>query len=312
MLPGRSPRHPLPPPPALFWTRRSVAAGTGRALASSRFPQGGSTSPFDFALYRGCPASSRRPCVPHPPSGSSRRAGRPLRRRRGAGPAALPARLENKSRASRVHFRRFPSSHRPAPPCGAQSIAARRPGRPGWARPVLSGAALAGRSRAGTARGRRSCGAAAGTVPVRQPASRTYTAAARAANKAAGSLRTAALHGSCHRSTGSGCGENNRTATAATKRRATAAIRDNRVAHSGGCACGGRAGRAAAAPQRSSSLRHLLTSYRQEKLECAAGPPPPPRTLPLRAPSTALQPEAASAPAAAGEAAGSLPAAVYK
>lgn len=116
-------------------------------------------------------------------------------------------------------------------------------------------------------------------------ASCTYTAAARAANKAAESLRTAALH-SCHRSTGSGCGENNKTTATTTKRRTIIAINNDRVMHFDGSACSGQVGQrpggAAEAPVRSSSLQHLLAQYLQEKFKCAGGSPPTaPHTLPL-------------------------------
>lgn len=91
-------------------------------------------------------------------------------------------------------------------------------------------------------------------------ASCTYTAAARAANKAAESLRTAALC-SCHHSTGSGCRENNKTTTTTTKKRTITAINKDRVMHVDGSACGGAGDPVVQQkhPDRSSLLQHLLT-----------------------------------------------------
>ena len=84
--------------------------------------------------------------------------------------------------------------------------------------------------------------------------------------------------------------------------------------HFDGPACGGRAGDPAVQqkPQRGQvhSSTFSLNTYRRSS-SALVGLPPPPRTLPLREPSAALQPEAASALAAMGEAARSLPV-VYK
>lgn len=92
-------------------------------------------------------------------------------------------------------------------------------------------------------------------------ASRTYTAAARAANKAAESLRTAALR-SCHRSTGSGCGGNQQNHHHRDKKADDHRDKQQR-SHAPGRSCmrqaGGRPGSAAEAPKRSSSRQHLLT-----------------------------------------------------
>lgn len=221
----------------------------------------------------------------------------------------LPAPLQNKSRASRVHFRLFYRSHHPAPPCRASLLRADAgpAGHDPW---LLSGAALEEQSRA---EDWRSSQAGAGTVPVRQPPARTQPLPqqqTKLQRVCAQQLR------SCHRCTGSGCGKNNQTT--ATNRRVMIAINNNRVMHLDGAACGGRAdglaGNTAAQqkPQRGQvhSDTFSLNTFRRSS-SARVGLPPPPHMLPLPEPSAWLQPEAAWAGAAMGEAGRSLPA-VYK
>ena len=109
-------------PSVTVTTHCSPAAGTSRALPSSCFSQGGSSSAFDFGLHLWCPTSGRWPCAPACPVPADPAAVRdaPRRSQGRAGPPRLTARLENKSRASRVHFRLFYGSHHPARPCRAE------------------------------------------------------------------------------------------------------------------------------------------------------------------------------------------------
>lgn len=167
--------------------------------------------------------------------------------------------------------------------CAGESIATPARSRPSWARPsVLSGAALEEQSRAGTAQDR-------GQHRPCATASCTYTAAARAANKAAESLRTAALR-SCHRSTGSGCGENNKTATTTTKRQTIIVIKNDRVMRFDGSACGGWAAGDPAAwqkPQRGQVHSGTFSLNTYTSSSARVGLHPPPRT---RSPSESPAP----------------------
>lgn len=211
-------------PSVIFKTHCSAAVGTSRALISSCLSQGGSSSAFDFSLHLRCPTSSRWPSAPHLPSAS--RPSCPL-------PCGMPtggARVEWARRDSLLVWK---TSHVQAEfilgySTGAtiQHDRAERSLR--WGEHRRSGAKQA---QLGTVLGplRRSPGRAKqsrhstgleelsgrGRHCPRKTASCTYTAAARAANKAAESLRTAALC-SCHRSTGSGCRENKKTTATTT------------------------------------------------------------------------------------------------
>lgn len=121
----------------------------------------------DFSVHLGHPAESL------------------LGEREQRGPTELTAALQNKSRASRVHVRLFQRKHR------AQRSRRWGQAQPGTATPEQPWKSRAARSRAAE-RGLEEF-PGGGRHRPRKTASRTYTATAGAANKAAESLRAAAL-----------------------------------------------------------------------------------------------------------------------
>lgn len=162
-------------PSAILKTHCWAAVGTSRVLTSSCFSEGGSSSAFDFSLHVRCPTSSRWPAAPrHPsPGRPCGRAGCPPEEREPSGLPRLTARLENKSRASRVHFRLFYRSHHPAQPCRAEPVLGRASLLQGQAGPAGHGTPSSPeqpwKSKAEQAQHR----TGASTIPARQPPART-------------------------------------------------------------------------------------------------------------------------------------------
>lgn len=294
--------------------------------AARVFAQGGSSPAFDFGLHLLCPWSSSWPSSGQLPSTTRPGRGMPAGAARAGPPRSLllwkTSHVQSKfilgySTAATIRHDRAERSLRRGEREREREREHRCPGRAGPAghgagrrpeRPWRSRAERGGQSpgRAHSGRGRR-C--------PRRPRGPARTRPLPGRQTKLRSLRTAAP-GSCHRRY-SGCG-------ATTERRrggwATAGINNKPSPHPGGSACAGPAeglgscSTARGEGGRSSSPQHLLTPRLPERPEASGACPPPrpgPHTLPEPEPGPAAATGAASARAAGGEAAGSLPV-VYK